>query len=377
MIIPERARSPLRGRGRPGACGTFPRAIAFFCADWAWERVRMDTGTAGRPLSTEHLASLRSVLAPLRQWLEQGHGRRGLRDGALGLAGVMLGLVAMVRFELSPLIAMLHMILAMGIDGLGARLSARHAEARAPRPFASPLQALEFADAVIAAVRAPLGATLTPRIAARHEPFGDVMPAATAAAPHARDAGRRPRLPPVRGFLIYAACVMALFATPLIQAAGTLFDRWDWIGLGALLAVNAVQLRSAWRDARVGPRDLPWDRDWSAAVLPYAHLMFWQHYRLVTLFASFLVALLLGVMAAAALSHTGGGTDFARTFEARLNAPVMLMFSASAVLHLMLLAAPWHARRRIAGLDAFDLAAAERQLQRVSRLTRPDQELRR
>lgn len=95
--------------------------------------------------------------------------------------------------------------------------------------------------------------------------------------------------------------------------------------------------------------------------------MFWKHYRRVPLGSSFILLLLLGTIAADSHSHIRDRLAHARTLEARLEPLAILLFAFSAVLHVLRLAAPWHARGKIAAIDAFDIAAAERSVRLVAR----------
>lgn len=306
-----------------------------------------ETGT--REISTDDLANVRRVLEPLRHWLQRVHGQRALREGVLGMASVVIGLAGILMFDVSPLVALIHLILAMATDGFGARLAVHRSESNARQPFVSPLHALTFVEDVIAGFRAQPYGLGRPRIAAARV---TEVPAATT--------GTRDTLPPARDGLIVFSLLMAMFAYPLAVASLSVFDRGDWLVLAALLVINTVQLWSIWRDSRGEKGEVPWDRDWSIEPPTFGRLMFWKHYRLVSLFTSFLVMMLLGTMLLHAQSDSGDRLEFATTLEARLRPLVVVLLTGSGALHLLLLAAPWQTRRILAAFDAFDMASFDR-----------------
>jgi hypothetical protein len=315
---------------------------------------------AARDLTTEDLAILARARDPLRAWLRDAHGRRGLRDGALGVASAAIGLVALLHLDMSPLVALLHLLLALGAAGFAARRAAHAADAA--QPFISPLHALACFEAVIAIHGPrPFGAR-RPRLPAEAQPHAwIVVPGALpAGTPGPLQAARRPRLPPIRGVLLVFFGTMAIFMLPLAQAAAALFDRWDWSGLAALLAINAALLWTAWGEARPCANDAPWDRDWALEAPAIGRLLFWKHYRMLPLGLALIVGLLLITMGMHARSDAPEGAHFVRTLEARLRPVAIGLFAGSGMLNLLLLAAPWHARRKIGAID-LDVAAARRQ----------------
>jgi hypothetical protein len=320
----------------------------------------MSPENAARDLSTDDLAMLQRVREPLRAWLRDTHGRRGLRDGIFGVIGAVVALIALVWFDLSPLLALLHLLLALATAGIGARRAVHGRPDEAARPFASPLHALAFVEAISAIRRPrPFGAR-SAGLPADCRPYAgvsdtDAMPAGT---PAQSLAAHRPRLPPIRGILLLFFGTMAIFMLPLAQAAAARFDRWDGYGLVALLAINAVLLGSAWRATHRTGRDPPWDRDWSIEPPAFGRVMFWKHYRLLPLGTAFMLVLLLTPMGMHARSDAPDRSDFVRTFEARLRPLAIVLFTGSGGLNLLLLAAPWQARRKIALLDAIDPDAA-------------------
>lgn len=319
----------------------------------------MSSRPAARELSADDFALLQRIRAPLRAWLREAHGRRGLHDGVLGVGSAVVGLLALIHFDLSPLVALLHFLLALATAGFGARLAAPETGIESGRPFVSPLHALGFIEAVIATLGPRSFGAPAAKLPADCQPAAGPQEVETPSA--AAPARRGTRLPPIRGFLLMFFGTMAVFMLPLAHAAAARFDRWDWLGLAVLLTLNAALLGSARRAARASLPDRPWDLDWALEAPTFGRLMFWKHYRLWPLCLAFLLLLLLMTMGMHARSDALDDADFLRTLEGRLHALAIVLFSGAGALNLLLLAAPWQARRKIAAIDAIEIDEALRQ----------------
>ncbi len=322
-------------------------------------------------LTRDHLAIFASVRVPLQQWLLETHGRRGLREGALGVLSAAVALVALLVYDFSPLLLLLHLLIALLADSVGAVIAARRAPMQPARPFFSPAHAVAFVSAVIQAFEKPLPGCLNRQISSNCAPYArrsvraqsasPAHEAAQEAAVATSTAGRlAEKIVVVLICLVLAAMVILLWIVPPVRAAVALFEPADWMALTLLLAINGAQIVTARRSAPSTLPNAPWHHAWFVdEILPLSQLIYWKHCKQLPLVSAFFIAVAVAAITGPISSgRAGDELAYGALYESLLRPTVIALFALSATLHLLLLAAPWHARRTVARLEAFDVETA-------------------
>jgi len=324
---------------------------------------------SARPLTAADVSTFADLREPLSTWLRDAHGKGGRRAGLQGLASATVALVGIHAFGLSPLLAVLHALIALAYDGISARIAVQRLlwQASPPKPaFVSPGQALAFAQAVIAVHRGVGAVGSQGRLA------GNVLPhAKTLSELFPATAPKQPTstarwvfwvrwlfVVPVMLFAVLVLGFMALsVAKPLVSAAVSLFDVYDWWGLGLMLMLNLAHFNSTWRDLHSSVPNAPWAVGWLVEPPAIGQLIFWRLYKLLPLMLAMVVCFVLAVSPSTLLPHYKEPVAFAIALDAHLIGMTTGLFALLALLNLFLLAAPWHARRLIADLHSVNLAA--------------------
>lgn len=322
-------------------------------------------------LRSEDLEVFCRLRDPLRTWLLESHGRRGLREGTIGLASALSGLVGLHAFGWSPLLVMLHIVVALCAEGIGAVVETRRSPGASAKPFLSPAHALAFARGTVEAFARPL----------LHEHHGcvpaDRMPHARTAQGAAARHSQRPASaasPALRreqpahfaiklfGWLLLAAAGLLSFVAlgvwlwTYVTPLALLFDGSQWLGLTVFAILNALHGWSLWQASTASLPDEPWQHRWFIGETPsLGQLGWWNHDKRMGVFAAWILMIFMFILTGpAATDAPAMGAAYAARFEARL-APVLSVFLlGSALLHLLLLAAPWQARKWVGVIDAFD-----------------------
>jgi hypothetical protein len=327
-----------------------------------------------RELTRDDLRTYAALRAPLCAWLRDTHARAGLRAGLLGLAGSLMALIGVRLFGFSPILALLHLLIPLTVDGLVARFALRRKLMRSSRsspPFLSPGHALAFALAVVAVMRGERASANRGMLPENVLPYArnaaqfvsGPAPATEVAMPRWRALVEPVMIAVVVLGLAFVLGLLWLTSFgPLLLAAITVFDAYDWVGLGALAAINIVQVRATWRELHRVTADAPWFVDWLVEPPRIEQLVFWRQYKLLSLMLAMLIAFLLAIVTGemyqeyVAQRFHASVEAYAQALDARLATVASAALVMLALLYALLLAAPWHARRLVATLRSFDQA---------------------
>jgi hypothetical protein len=340
-------------------------------------RLPSRTRTVTRPLTPDDLRLFDALRAPLSTWLQETHGRAGQRAGLQGLCSAAVALVAMHGFGVSPLLALLHALITLAAEGLGARIAVnrlRAQEAADAPPFLSPGHALAFARAVIDAQRGSgasgaeglLPASVLPNTKTLSALFPKAVRAKTG--PEARWVFFVRWLlvvPVMVAAAVFIAAVALSMVWPLARATVSLFDTYDWAGLVALLAINAVQLGSLRRELTDVDRSAPWAIGWLVEPPRLGDMVLWRQYKLLPLMLALIVALVMVLPPSALVQHYQDPAALAHAIDAQLLGIATGLFILLALLNTLSIAAPAHARRLCAELSSIKASL------RASRAGRP------
>ncbi len=319
-----------------------------------------------RALTADDLRLFETLRKPLSVWLQETHGRGGMRAGVQGLCSAAVALVGMHAFGISPLLALLHALITLATEGLGARIALYRMRARAAvgdPPFLTPGHALAFARAVIDVFRGSGtsgGKGMLP---------ADVLPNAkslSALFPHASATERGPEarwvffarwlfvVPVMAAAVLFVAGIAISMAWPLVRASASLFDAHDWVGLVAMLAINLAQFASLRRELATADLGTPWAIGWLVEPPRLGELIFWRQYKLLALMLALVVGFLMVLPPPMVVKHYQEPIAQAQAIDAQMLGITTGLFVLLALLNALLLAAPAHARRLIAELQSID-----------------------
>lgn len=323
-----------------------------------------------RPLNSDDVRLFQSLREPLSGWLRVTHGYAGRRVGLQGLCSAAVALVGMHAFGISPLLALLHALIPLAADGIGAlfcigRMRAR--PAAGDLPFLTPAHALAFARAVTDVYRGSGvagSAGLLP---------GEVLPGAKTLAMLFPRSGITQTGPEARWVffvrwlfvvpvMVVAGIFFATFAVlmfwPLAQASVSLFDRYDWLGLVAFLCINVVQLVSTRNAYRQVDHGAPWAIAWLVEPPRLGDLMFWRLYKPFPLVLALVTGFLMVLPPTLVVKYYKDPVTLAQAVDAQLLGVATMLFGLLTLLNTLLLAAPAHARRLISELHSVDIPQA-------------------
>jgi len=326
-------------------------------------------------LGESDLATFGRIRGPLRLWLLDSHGRRGLREGTIGAASAVMSLAWVHVFDGSALWVMLHMVIALIAEGVGSVVETRRSPAASGKPFLTPAHALALARGVVGAFALPRWHEHHGRIAAKQMAGARSLAKGSAAVPAHEglkvslvSALPKPLaavLTILKWIVVSAISVLMLVLLGgwfwmLVKPMVLLFDRAQWWGLALFATINALHSWSVWRECKSTPASEPWQYRWFIDETPrLGQLGWWNHDKRLMLFAAWIIVLFMFILTGAASNDAPGlGVAYAARFEARLVPILTVLLAGSALLHLLLLAAPRHARRLVLMLDAFDPGTA-------------------